>query len=185
MANTSNAEAKKFTKDCVIEALFKLIEEKEYEKISLTEIAEKAGVSRNAIYRNFESKDMILKTYIHDISRDIAIKFTEKNIKGYNDYIYFLIENLYMHREICKKLYDAKLQIVLLDAFMMIKGRFEVDKYIKDYYENYRIGAFFSVYLTWLENGCKETPDELFAILSRIMKMNGLVPVLPKIKGSL
>ena len=62
MAKASNAELKRFTRECVYEALFQLLETEDYEKITLSAIAARAGVSRNAVYRNFESKDMILKT---------------------------------------------------------------------------------------------------------------------------
>ena len=52
---------KKFTKECVVSALKNLLKEKSYDDITLSEIAEKAGVSRNAIYRNFETKDKMIK----------------------------------------------------------------------------------------------------------------------------
>ena len=64
MSNTSNREAKNFTKECVVQAFLQLLEEKEYQKITVSEIAKKSGVSRNAIYRNFKSKEMILKIYL-------------------------------------------------------------------------------------------------------------------------
>lgn len=43
------------------EALLQLIQQKEYEKITITDIAKRAGVTRISFYRNFESKDDILK----------------------------------------------------------------------------------------------------------------------------
>ena len=53
-----------FAKQCIAEALITLIEEKEYQDISVTEICKIAGFSRMAYYRNFTNKDEILMTYM-------------------------------------------------------------------------------------------------------------------------
>ncbi|HFI0026239.1 TPA: TetR/AcrR family transcriptional regulator [Streptococcus suis] len=47
--------------DYIQEALLQLIQQKEYDKITITDIAKRAGVTRISFYRNFESKDDILK----------------------------------------------------------------------------------------------------------------------------
>ena len=60
-AQVSNNENNRFTKDCIYEALWELLKQYPYNTITITQIANKAGVSRNAIYRNFESKDLIIK----------------------------------------------------------------------------------------------------------------------------
>ena len=55
--------------DSMCTALILLMETKPYEKITITEITKKAGVSRMAYYRNYESKD------------DILLKRLEKNAR--------------------------------------------------------------------------------------------------------
>ncbi|HFH9922035.1 TPA: TetR/AcrR family transcriptional regulator, partial [Streptococcus suis] len=47
--------------DYIQEALLQLTQQKEYEKITITDIAKRAGVTRISFYRNFKSKDDILK----------------------------------------------------------------------------------------------------------------------------
>ena len=49
MAQVSNNENNRFTKECIYEALWELIKHQEYNTITITQIANKAGVSRNAI----------------------------------------------------------------------------------------------------------------------------------------
>ena len=46
--------------DCIYDALIDLMKVKPYNKISVTDITERAGVSRMAYYRNYEDKDDIL-----------------------------------------------------------------------------------------------------------------------------
>ncbi|AXI67784.1 TPA: TetR/AcrR family transcriptional regulator [Streptococcus suis] len=47
--------------DYIQEALLQLIQQKAYDKITITDIANRAGVTRISFYRNFDSKDAILK----------------------------------------------------------------------------------------------------------------------------
>lgn len=52
--------AHKLAIDCIYEALIQLMEKKEYKDITITDITNRAGVSRMAYYRNYTDKDEIL-----------------------------------------------------------------------------------------------------------------------------
>lgn len=178
MANASNEEAKRFSRECILEALLQLMREKDYEKITLTEIAGKAGVSRNAIYRNFETKDAILKIGLQEITNNFLEELKTMRIGTYREYLIVLFTHLYDHREIGKTVVEAGMSRALFEVFMSLKGRYDVEDSIKNYYETYRIGALFLIYITWLETGCRETPDELAAIVLRITGTESMIPTL-------
>ncbi len=57
----SNSELNKLTKESIETALLFLMEKKDFNKISISELVKKAGVSRNAFYRNYKSKEEILE----------------------------------------------------------------------------------------------------------------------------
>ncbi|MBR5113246.1 MAG: helix-turn-helix transcriptional regulator, partial [Clostridia bacterium] len=57
----SNEESKKITRESIVTALVLLFADKPYEKITVTEIVKKAGVSRTAFYRNFNTKEDVLR----------------------------------------------------------------------------------------------------------------------------
>lgn len=176
MANTSNEEAKRFSKECIFTALMSLMEQKPFEKISITEIAQKAGVSRNAVYRNFNTKEEILKDSISGITAGFIESLKTRSFASYDDYTLEVFRHLNETKDIGLAMVKADMTWILFDSFMMFRGRFEVDDRIKSYYENYRIGAIFYLYITWLENGCRETPEELVQILRQIGKVSGTVP---------
>ena len=55
-------KAQKFNliKDCIAQAMFELLKTKEFKDIKISELTEKAGVSRITYYRNFfDKKDVI------------------------------------------------------------------------------------------------------------------------------
>ncbi|MDG3132035.1 TetR/AcrR family transcriptional regulator [Streptococcus suis] len=59
----SNKEVNQLTKESIETALLFLLEKKDLKQISISELVRKAGVSRNAFYRNYKSKEDILEAY--------------------------------------------------------------------------------------------------------------------------
>lgn len=57
----SNKESNQLTKESIETALLFLMEKKDLQQISISELVRKAGVSRNAFYRNYKSKEEILE----------------------------------------------------------------------------------------------------------------------------
>ena len=47
--------------ESVVEGLWELLEDKSFEKISVSELVERAGIGRVTFYRNFSNKEEILK----------------------------------------------------------------------------------------------------------------------------
>ena len=60
-------QANVLAKECMVSALMQLLETKPLSAISVTELTEKAGVSRMTYYRNYQSKEEIFQDYLDDI----------------------------------------------------------------------------------------------------------------------
>lgn len=176
MAQVSNNESNRFTKDCIYEALWELIKHQPYNSITITQIANKAGVSRNAIYRNFESKDDIIRKRLFDCYQSFTKKITfSKQEFTREEYVAMVCEHLCTQREIAEPLVQANLTEFLLESFSYVKGTYSPDTET-EYYENYRIGGAIFVYLTWILNGCKETPKQLADIVNHICSNPAIIP---------
>lgn len=75
----SNKEANQLTKESIETALLFLLEKKDLKQISISELVRKAGVSRNAFYRNYKSKEDILEAYYERTS--ISLKKKWQNLQ--------------------------------------------------------------------------------------------------------
>lgn len=53
-----NAKATDFLKECMADALIQKMQEKPFEKVTVNEIADLAGVNRSTWFRNFKTKMM-------------------------------------------------------------------------------------------------------------------------------
>lgn len=69
-----NEEINKFVNDCIIQALLLLLKEKPCEKISVTELCKRAGVSRMAYYSNFSSIEDVLDRAIYKMHIEMIDK---------------------------------------------------------------------------------------------------------------
>lgn len=153
-------------------ALLELLKTVPYEDITVQRISDYAGVSRMAFYRNFNSKDDVIRYYLEKQTDQFLREshITEDAIFGP---VYFrkLIEHLSNTREAGQLLIDTGLFDLLRAEFDRIytvraKGHREMLR------STFIAGGICNVYYYWLVNGCREAPaelvDELERVLSRI-----------------
>lgn len=154
-----------YTKFYIIQALFKLMEEYEYEKISITDVTNKAGVGRCTFYRHFKSKNDVI---IHFF--DCEKKEFEYNQRFYPrckaDYIK-TVSDVFTHfktkKEQLKLIRKAHLEYIYLnylnDNFSNLFEKEYPDKnnYIPFGYS----GMLFNISMAWLDDDCKEPIEDL------------------------
>ncbi len=151
------------------EALLILIKKKAYKDISVTEICEKAGVTRMSFYRNFESREDIIRHWITSVTD----RFLEQSAISYKndserDYFLKLFTHMEQHKDVCMLLYQADLIHLVKEQFDRVFLMIHHGEY-DDYKSYFLSGGIYNVFLLWLINGSKETPDELADRLDMIL----------------
>lgn len=175
MANSANEEAKRLSMECIETALLGMMHEQPFDSITYGDLAKRAGVSRNAIYRNYLSKEDILKQYL----RRTTDKFlhTINHDMDYESYLLQMFRHLEQTKNVGSLLLKEGKSNLLYEAFLLMRNRYHVENdHLREYYDYYRIGGIYCVYLRWLETQCKETPEDLCAIILQVMRVNGIVP---------
>ncbi len=111
----NNEESRTLTRTALSSALLKLITEKEYSKISISELCSKAGVSRTAFYRNYETMDDVLSDKIIDYAYRMR---TYKSNSIYDNWlnIFTMVSENISEFEVMVK---AKLEYKILEALNM------------------------------------------------------------------
>jgi AcrR family transcriptional regulator len=64
----------------ILEAVMLLMDEKPYDKITVSDIVEKAGIARQTFYRNFKDKDEVIVRYFSTIFNSEMLSV--ENISG-------------------------------------------------------------------------------------------------------
>ena len=151
-------------------ALLQLMRKKDYFRITITEICEKAGVSRMSFYRSFDGKLEVLQKKCAAITDEFiqtsGINYRKNPIR---QYFVTLFTHLQRHRDLIMLLSRAGLLHIIKD---------DIDRvFLKTYegvYDNYKShflsGGIYDVFLYWLKNECRETPEALAEKLSEILE---------------
>ena len=108
------SKARPTAADYIYEALVQLMEQTPYDRITITDIVKKAGVSRMAYYRNYKDKDDILISHYRKELSTAAVKITQGAEKEYwIDYVRRHSRNSIVDYLIQAGLYGRVLDITL------------------------------------------------------------------------
>jgi len=164
----------------ICNALIELMKEKPYDKITITEICNRANLVRETFYRNFSSKDSVVKYCLEQKFNEFIKKITtsENQLDLYHLGLYYfnywkkekeflkiLIENKLVHIILDNFSYHLNL---IIDDFVKKEESIEAKNYIVDMYA----GATTILLIKWVLNDCKESPDEMARIITEYGPIN-------------
>lgn len=100
----SNNRQVQRTKGWIFEALMILMEEKPYEKITVSDIVDKAGIARQTFYRNFNDKNEVIFEYARNTDDLSGIEKGEGSKERYQIVLTFNYNYTIKHRKELKKI---------------------------------------------------------------------------------
>lgn len=173
----SNEESNRFTKECIETALLVLLEEKDFRAISITDIVNRAGVSRSAYYRNYSSKEDILNNYLNTVVQTItdSLDMHKDYYKDLNFWI-SVFERVRTYSDQFATLLKAGFDSVILSSVnkTMLDSLLKEDNIFSDRYEVFFWnGALYNLLREWVNSGMKES-DRGMAIICRNISSNFL-----------
>ncbi len=165
----SNEESNKFTKECLRTAIFKLMEQKSFDKITITDIAKCAGVSRAAFYRNYATKEALVedvcRCLIEELTSSVQSEcFRTNRRQWYQNFFRVVQENSVFFRAYLKanlRLSNGKITELVHPCAT-----------IQQHYRNVAgEGAFISILTEWFLTGMKQTPEEMGIICEELFSL--------------
>lgn len=170
------------TKSALARALFELLAEKEFEKISVTELTRRADVDRKTFYLHYGSVGDILEEFYEVHMTRIQERLERENRQGKLEVLAFfrslnelLAEDLEMYRRLASgPAYDffrERLRVILnkrVLSALRYKTPAEPAEALPLYAEFLTAGIL-SVYLSWLRGELTLTSDQLVDYTSRMV----------------
>lgn len=157
--------SKDYTKHYIVQALFKLMSKYEYDKISVTDIAEKAGVGRATFYRYFKRKEDIVTYYFEHHTQEFIFSqhFHPRCKEDYINTVKAVFTMFKENIEPFKLIRRARLEYLYLDYLnKKFIESFETDHTGAHYFAPYiYAGMLFNVSMAWLDSDCKESVDAI------------------------
>lgn len=167
------------TREAIFSAFTELLSKKDFNQITVGEIIDKADVGRATFYSHFETKDFLLKIFCEELFCHIFD--TEKNISnhkhifrcdGADSVFLHLFQHLKKNDNNILTLLSSQNNELFLRYFknnleLLIENQpdfFENEKYKNiplSFRKNYIISTFVETIKWWIENGMKESPQEI------------------------
>ncbi len=150
-----------FLKDTIADALVLLLEKKQLDEISVSEIVLKAGVNRSTYYRHYRNKQEVVRHFysclLDTCLRSIDASFTIR------EYFIHIFRNFLQYKEHLRLLDQRSLTYLLLDEMNQ-----RISFYHRDseddllwFYSQYHIGGVFNAFCFWLREDMTTSPEEL------------------------
>lgn len=162
-----NQESNQITRESLEISLMQLLEKKELKKITISELVERAGVSRAAFYRNYSSKEQILEEIFKNTVQGITDKLEEFNFKTEMYQIWlFLFKEAKKEARVISLAIDYNFEMLLTQAvfdFLEKRNR-NAKKMTNSYMNSFWSSAVVSVLSKWIKDGMK-VPAEKIASL--------------------
>ncbi len=156
----SNNRSADFLKECIADALIKLMQSKPIDKISVDEITELAGVGRATYFRKFSSKKEVITFKLIQLwnrwsdEHEISDQYSLGNAVDFFEFNYHI-------REIHKLLYDAGVQSTVYDAFYQIMIPQHEDDVGECYKNRFYSYGLFGLLNEWIKRGYSESPKKM------------------------
>lgn len=168
----SNEESNKLTKECIETALIDLLQTQEFDKISISDIVKRAGVSRMAYYRNYESKEDILSDMINKLWDAIAKASTPMPDLSETDARIKLFDVIKEYKDMYKVILKAGKQDIILQRLNESLINLFPDRSVKNKYFSYlTIGMLYNVMTEWIKSDFEISSEELVEIVAEFSKL--------------
>ena len=151
-----------FARTCITDALFLLMREQPYTDIRVTDLCARAGVARTTYYRNYRSKEEVIRDAIaHIASRYRQRLQSQTHNAHYTDAgsIFLAFDIFQTYSEWILRMYEANLSGLLLDEltrFLLdtppLHGTALHEQLLRQAYA----GALYSVCIHWIRDGMRE-----------------------------
>ena len=136
----SNEEANNLTRECLCTAMMRLMSSTPFDRITIADIVELAGVSRMAFYRNYRTKVALAKSVTHQIICSLVKDFSD----GF---------------EVTDRIILS--EYAPIDVSLIVNELFPSVPKEEHYFYIGRGGALLHILKEWYNSGLRENPEEM------------------------
>lgn len=163
------------TKRIIKDVFIEMLEKKSIQKIYVRELCVKADINRSTFYKYYESQYDLLA----EIENDLLIEIEEKckdtdNTKGLNNILQYISRNKKTYKVVFNANIDSMFPKKLLNLPIIteIMNNKLVNKNENKYKKIYILEGGYHVILKWLNNDCRESPEEITRLVMKYINQN-------------
>ncbi|WMJ90342.1 TetR/AcrR family transcriptional regulator [Anaerocolumna sp. MB42-C2] len=167
------------SKKMLTDGLLKLMETNDYLMITVTQICQEAELSRRTFYRLYETKEDIIKEYMHSLTEDFMNTVAEAIPLHYTEVAMMYFEFWKQHEVFLKLLKKNKMLDLIYRIegemapllFRKVKPEVNLDDETLLLLLAYSLGGLNGMLIQWVEAGMKMSSDQLKTHLDRALRI--------------
>lgn len=179
MYHIPNDKRAKQSCELIYQGLLNCLKKKSFYLITITDLQKESGVARSTFYRLFDNMSDVLYWQCDRCFREALMGVTPSNTPNELELIRQYFSYWMEHSDILNLLIDINRQDIIYACHMnnarLLEQSFgtlpDMDECNAHYFLAIRTGMTISILKAWLDNGKKETPEELHQILIKQLSL--------------
>ena len=163
----NNEQKNTYVKKQITAALLTLLKEKPLSDISVSELTSKAGIGRVSFYRNYESKEDILKQESDRLIQEWRRLYEANPSSSMENLLPSLADFYRDHKDFYTTLYHAGMSYVMLETILSTVEIAPEMPNIEAYMKSFWAYGIYGWLLEWIKRGMPEGGIELSTLFSR------------------
>lgn len=175
--NRTNGKIAEQSRQKIAQALLSVMGQYSYREITITQLAQEAGLSRKTFYRLFDSKEDVLSLVFEILYRECLARFRVLNIQRYWDAVQCYFDFWEERKALLMLFGKSDLLPVLFDGaykysfsiFELVRSTKIASSYSEQlpYLLAYSVGGMHSMLLRWVENDMSVPSEVLIGMLKK------------------
>ncbi|MCR5372246.1 MAG: TetR/AcrR family transcriptional regulator, partial [Solobacterium sp.] len=162
----NNEQKNTYVKKQITAALLALLEEKPLSDISVSELTSKAGTGRVSFYRNYQSKEDILKEESDRLIKEWG-RLYESNPESAPETLFPSLFDFYRdHRDFYMILYNAGMSFIMMKTILSTIRITPEMQNLEAYIKSFWAYGIYGWLLEWIKRGMPESGKELSTLFS-------------------
>lgn len=167
--NTLNNKRRRKSQEKIEQIFVQLIQNKEINEISVTDICQRTNLNRSTFYANYLDVYDLADKIREKLENEVKNLYKEEKGNNYNSNIFLKLfknikENQIFYKTYFKLNMDKNTKISQYEYNFHLPKFMYDDKYI-EYHMEFFMAGFNAIVKKWLFNGCIETPEEINEII--------------------
>ena len=164
--NMNNEQKNTYVKRQITAALLALLKEKPLSDISISELTSRAEIGRVSFYRNYRSKEDILKEESDRLIKEWG-KMYESNPESAPETLFPSLFDFYRnHRDFYTTLYNAGMSSIMMETIISTIQITPEMQNLEAYMKSFWAYGIYGWMLEWIKRGMQESGKELLDLFS-------------------
>lgn len=165
--NTPNNRRKKASIDKIEKAFIDLLQSKELNQISVSDVCKSAGLNRTTFYANYSDIYSLADSIRDHLENNLSELYHKEIAEQFNSHDYLKLfrhikDNPIFYKTYFKLGYDDNYKIITYDT--ALAEQYFQNRFIEYHTEFFKSGIT-KIIKMWLQNGCEESPEDMFEII--------------------